>query len=232
MDLHTQFTHPSMWRCYQQYRQAGAAHGQMQYAFNLCEEIFTMSLFAKPPNWPQWDHMIENSFELFTSWAIAENPNLANWTVVCNPRDGIISVHHFPLVAVLEAKVFYRIPPNCLPDPLTSSLRSTEGPAVYRLSYFDGGSRSQAPTLSVATDLQMHCSVHGTLKAPIRSQVSVRGDTSLRWLWSIKMAQVENKLRKLKQVVGFPGSSAGKKSAVKQESLVQCLSREDPQEKG
>ena len=78
----------------------------------------------------------------------------------------------------------------------------------------------------------MHCSVHGTLKAPIRSQVSVRGDTSLRWLWSIKMAQVENKLRKLKQVVGFPGSSAGKKSAVKQESLVQCLSREDPQEKG
>ena len=82
---------------------------------------------------------------------------------------------------------------------------------MYRLSYFDGGSRSQAPTLSVATDLQMHCSVHGTLKAPIRSQLSVRGDTSLRWLWSIKMAQVENKLRKLKRVVGFPGSSAGKK---------------------
>ena len=72
MDLYTRFTHLSMWGCYHQYRQAENAHGQMQYAYNLCEQIFTMLLSAKPPNWPQWDHMIENSFELFTSWAIAE----------------------------------------------------------------------------------------------------------------------------------------------------------------
>ena len=107
MDLHTQFTHPSTWRRYQQCRQAEAAHGQMQYAFNLCEQIFTMSLSAKPPNWPQWDHMIENSFELFTSWAIAENSNLANWTVVCNPRDMIISLGSpFPFSCCLRSQGF------------------------------------------------------------------------------------------------------------------------------
>lgn len=75
-----------------------------------------MLLSAKPPNWLQWDHMTWNSFELFTSWAIAENPNLANWTVVCNPRDRIISLPlPFPFSCFLISQGFYRTLPNCLP---------------------------------------------------------------------------------------------------------------------
>lgn len=105
-----------------------------------------MLLSAKPPNWLQWDHMTWNSFELFTSWAIAENPNLANWTVVCNPRDRIISLPlPFPFSCFLISQGFYRTLPNCLPDSLTSSLCSKEGMAVYWLSYFYGCHRSQDP---------------------------------------------------------------------------------------
>lgn len=82
--------------------------------------------------------MTQNSFELFTSWAIAENPNLANWTVVVFQETGsFYSLHHFPLVVFLS-QGFYTILPNCLPDRLTYTLHSKEGMAVYWFSYFHG----------------------------------------------------------------------------------------------
>lgn len=137
-----------------------------------------MLLPAKPPNWLQWDHMTWNSFELFTSWAIAENPDLANWTVVCNPRDRTISLPlPFPFSCFLISQGFYRTLPNCLPDSLTSSLCSKEGRAVYWLSYFYSCYRSQDPILSVSMALQMHCSIYGTLKAPVCSQLFLRMNT-------------------------------------------------------
>lgn len=161
-----------MWICYHQYRQAENAHGQMQYAYNLWEQIFTM-LSAKPPNWLQWDHMTQNSFELFTSWAIAKNPNLANWTVDCNPRDRIISLPLlFLFSCFLISQGFYRTLPNCLPDPLSSSLCSKEGMAVYWLGYFYGCYRNQ--DLWVSKVLQMHPSTYGTLQEPAYAQLCLR----------------------------------------------------------
>lgn len=207
-----------MWRRCQQYRQAEAAQGQMRYAHNLCEQIFTMPLSAKPPNWPHWDHMIENSFELFTSWAIAGNPNLANWTVVRNPRDRIISLgSHFPLVAVLEAKVFYRTPLNCLPDPLTFSLRSAEG------WQFIGSAVSGPNALCChGPSNALFCSRHP--QGSYTFLVGSKRGTSLRWLWSIKMAQAiltkqnsENSSESWASLV-----SQLVESTVMQEGLVRC----------
>ena len=121
--------------------------------------------------------MIKNSFELFTSWAIAENPNPANWTVVCNPRDRIISLRlPFPFSCFLISQGFYRTPPNCLPDPQTSSLWSKEGRALDWLSSFYGCCRSQDNTLSTAP--QMHSCIYGTLKAPGGSQLFVGVNTN------------------------------------------------------